>query len=203
MRVVVATLLFCLFGFSDAQAHAVHRQQETGWGDNSVAAWSDPYYAKVKTQPAVKGFTIARRGDLDRTRSPVHLVTNKIQDRLPQAQSQAPSFAPVTHQEATQVVAHPSGCPARLFCGCGTALELLGVAVRKLWWVPNWYAFPKVSPAAGTAAIFGTHHVAAVRQVDGDRVLLYDPNSGGGLTRVHWIPISRVTAFVDPRGARL
>ena len=102
----------------------------------------------------------------------------------------------------TEIVAHPSGCPRIAFCGCGTALELLGTPVRALWLAANWYRFPRASPAPGTAAIFGRHHVAAVREVAGNEVLLYDPNSGGHLTRVHWIPISRVTAFVDPHGHR-
>lgn len=97
-----------------------------------------------------------------------------------------------------QIVPHPAGCPARLFCGCGAALEIFGRNVRDLWLVSNWYRYPRAEPAPGRAVIFGTHHVAVIRQYYGDgTALLYDANSGGGLTRVHRVRIAGL-AVVDP-----
>jgi hypothetical protein len=67
-----------------------------------------------------------------------------------------------------QIVQHPAGCPARLFCGCGASIEAFGRSIRDLWLVSNWYQFPRTAPAAGMAVLWGTRHVAIIRQYNGD-----------------------------------
>src|ERR1041385_7700939 len=34
---------------------------------------------------------------------------------------------------------HPSGCPARAFCGCGASVEVFGRPVRSLWLAAAWF----------------------------------------------------------------
>jgi hypothetical protein len=123
------------------------------------------------------------------------------------AQQQPVVAADALHQEAKasryamgggEIIQHPAGCPVRLFCGCGASIEVFGHSVRDLWLVSNWYRFPRAAPAAGMAVLWGTHHVAVIRQYFGDgTALLYDANSGKGLTRVHRIRIAGL-AVVDP-----
>jgi len=97
-----------------------------------------------------------------------------------------------------QIVAHPAGCPHYLFCGCGTALKVFGRPIRDLWLVANWYRFPRAAPAAGRVVLWGKRHVAYIMTAYGDGTAeVYDPNSGGGLTRVHRVSIAGLTV-VDP-----
>lgn len=109
--------------------------------------------------------------------------------------------AEITHQRpANTVVAHPAGCPARAFCGCGTAVRLLGSPVRSLWLAANWLRFPRAAPAPGMAAA-RRGHVFAIEQVLGNgKVLAYDPNSGGRKTRIHVRSLAGYTV-VNPHGA--
>ena len=91
----------------------------------------------------------------------------------------------------------------RLFCGCGASIEVFGHSVRDLWLVSNWYRFPRAAPAAGMAVLWGTRHVAIIRQYFGDgTAMLYDANSGRGLTRVHRIRIAGLSV-VDPHPGRV
>ena len=113
------------------------------------------------------------------------------------AQYSAARFSRVV-ATAGEVVSHPAGCPRSQFCGCGVAVRVFGSPVRDLWLVQNWYRFPRAQPAAGNVAILGSRHVAYILQAYGDgTATLYDPNSGGGLTRVHRVSL-RGWAVVDP-----
>jgi hypothetical protein len=104
-----------------------------------------------------------------------------------------------TAASSAEVVSHPEGCPRSLFCGCGVSVRVFGHPVRDLWLVQNWYRFPRAEAAAGNVAILGSRHVAYILQAYGDgTATLYDPNSGGGLTRVHRVSL-RGWAVVDPR----
>lgn len=107
-----------------------------------------------------------------------------------------------------QIVAHPDGCPRRLFCGCGAAKrlkEVWGIIVekpRELWLAANWYRFPRSAPAPGTVAV-RRHHVYVIEAYLGDgKVLAYDANSGGGKTRIHVRSIAGY-AIVKPSGTAL
>lgn len=86
---------------------------------------------------------------------------------------------------AAQIVAHPAGCPARAFCGCGASIEVFGRSIRDLWLARNWLRFPPAEPAPGMVAV-RRHHVFVIREVRGPgMVLAYDANSGGRRTRIH------------------
>jgi hypothetical protein len=123
------------------------------------------------------------------------------------AQDQLVVAAGTPHQEEKalhyamgggEIIQHPAGCPVRLFCGCGASIEVFDHSVRDLWLVSSWYRFPRAAPAAGMAVLWGTRHVAVIRQYFGDGTALrYDANSGKGLTRVHRIRIAGL-AVVDP-----
>lgn len=104
------------------------------------------------------------------------------------------------HARADEIVAHPAGCPARLFCGCGASVEIFGHPVRELYLVQNWRRrYPRAFAAApGMAVLWGNRHVAVIRQSYGDgTAMLYDANSGGGLTRIHRVSIAGLT-IVNP-----
>ncbi len=99
---------------------------------------------------------------------------------------------------AATIVAHPAGCPWVNFCGCGVSVRAYGHPVRALFRAAAWHRLRTTTCAAGTVAIFGSFHVAYVEQCDGAAALMYDPNSGGRLTRLHWVK-TRGLKFVDPR----
>lgn len=92
-----------------------------------------------------------------------------------------------------EIVAHPSGCPHYLFCGCGTALYLLGSAVTRggLAIAANWLRLPETTCATRMAAARRGHVFAIINCLPGNRALAYDPNSGGGKTRIHIVSLAR------------
>jgi hypothetical protein len=113
----------------------------------------------------------------------------------PMSQQQVSWFQPVrdmytgighaAYTIAERIVAHPSGCPARQFCGCGASIEVFGHPVRGLYLAANWYKFPRAQPAPNTVAV-RPHHVFVLKQhVEGTKWVVYDANSGKHLTRVH------------------
>lgn len=110
-----------------------------------------------------------------------------------------PAQARHRHRAAdSTVVAHPSGCPWRAFCGCGAAVRVFGRPVRSLWLAANWLRFPRAYPAPGMVAI-RRHHVFVLEQdLGGGRWLTYDANSGRHMTRVHARSIVGYTV-VNPR----
>jgi hypothetical protein len=100
--------------------------------------------------------------------------------------------------DAGTMVAHPAGCPARAFCGCGVADYVFGRPVRSLWLASAWRRFPRTSPAPGMVAVWHGH-VAAIIATHGDgTALVYDPNSGHHATRIHRRDIRRAV-IVNPR----
>ena len=83
------------------------------------------------------------------------------------------------------VLPHPPGCPRRAFCGCGASVEVFGRAIPSLYLAANWLKFPKATPGPGMVAA-RRGHVMVIRQyLGGNRALVYDANSGRGLTRLH------------------
>lgn len=96
------------------------------------------------------------------------------------------------------VVAHPSGCPSRSFCGCGAAVRIFGRPVRELWLARNWFKFPRTSPASGMVAVRRHHVFVLEAHLGGDVWQVFDANSGGHATRIH--PRSIVGyVIVNPR----
>jgi len=105
------------------------------------------------------------------------------------------------HERHHAVVAHPAGCPRRSFCGCGVAKYVFGAPIRSLWLARNWFRFPRAAPGDGMVAVRPHHVFAIIRNLGGGRVLAYDPNSGGHMTRIHERSL-RGYAVVNPHGRR-
>lgn len=112
------------------------------------------------------------------------------------------AISPVENNRG-QIVGHPAGCPHIAFCGCGVSVWAFGHSVRSLWPAAAYYRFPRDVAANGNVVIYGRHHVAGIIQSYGDgTALLYDPNSGGHLTRI-WRRSIRGATIVNPHGARV
>lgn len=87
--------------------------------------------------------------------------------------------------EADHIVSHPSGCPRIAFCGCGVSVKVFGHPVRSLFLASNWFRFPRAIPGPGMVAV-RNHHVMLILAYDANgNATVYDPNSGGHLTRIH------------------
>jgi hypothetical protein len=100
---------------------------------------------------------------------------------------------------SSQIVSHPSGCPARLFCGCGASVNLYGHPVRELFLAANWYKFPRTLPAPNTVGV-RRHHVFVLKQhISGSIWMVYDANAGRHQTLLHPRSISGYT-IVNPHG---
>jgi hypothetical protein len=96
-----------------------------------------------------------------------------------------PGLDRVMAEGAGRVVAHPPGCPARAFCGCGAAVRIFGRPIRSLWLARNWLRFPSVAPSPGVVAVRRHHVFVLERQISGWIWLVYDANSGGHRTHIH------------------
>jgi hypothetical protein len=100
----------------------------------------------------------------------------------------------------------PRGCPQR-YCGCATSLKVFGRIRPELNLAANWLRkFPRTTPAPGMVAARGGHAMVLLEDRGRDRNgrrqwLVYDPNSGHGLTREHVRSIAGF-AVVNPH-ARL
>lgn len=99
-----------------------------------------------------------------------------------------------------QIVPHPTGCPARSFCGCGAAVRIFGKPVRSLWLAANWFKFQRAQPSPGMVAV-RRHHVFVLEQhLNGNVWLAFDANAGRHLTLIHPRSIAGY-AIVNPHGA--
>lgn len=88
--------------------------------------------------------------------------------------------------ESVQVVDHPPGCPRRAFCGCGVSVKVFGRPIRDLFLASNWRRFARAFAGPGMVAV-RNHHVMYIISTDGSgNALVYDPNSGGHQTRIHY-----------------
>lgn len=108
-------------------------------------------------------------------RQPVEASRSQAEPAVTRNASQQEVKAPHYAFGGGEIIQHPAGCPVRLFCGCGASIEVFGHSIRDLWLVSNWYRFPRAAPAAGMAVLWGTRHVAVIRQYFGDgTAMLYD-----------------------------
>lgn len=101
----------------------------------------------------------------------------------------------------SRVVDHPAGCPRRLHCGCGAAVRVFGAPVRALWLAAAWFKFPRAAPAPGMVAVRPHHVMVLEGELRPGVWLVYDANSGRGLTRIHARAIAGWT-IVNPHGGR-
>ena len=96
---------------------------------------------------------------------------------------------------AEVVGGRPAGCPAR-FCGCASA-KYLGIKHDgRLNLARNWLRFPRAEPGPGMAVV-RNGHVAIIIGGSHGRWVMFDPNSGRGLTRKHVRPL--FGKVVNPR----
>lgn len=93
--------------------------------------------------------------------------------------------------------AHPPGCPRRAFCGCGASAFLFGTPVRNLFLASNWLKLPRATPAPRMAAARRGHVFVLLEHREGSVWKVYDANSGGGKTRIHYRSIAGFT-IVNP-----
>lgn len=87
---------------------------------------------------------------------------------------------------------HPSGCPRRLFCGCGTALEVFGRHRRDLWAARAWFRYPQASPGPGMVAV-RRHHVFVIKQYLGNGMVLAIDHNGG--RNRSWLRVRSLAGF--------
>lgn len=86
---------------------------------------------------------------------------------------------------APRILPHPPGCPRRLFCGCGAAIEVFGKPIRHLWLAANWLKFPPAQPGPGMVAARRGHVMVIRRYLGNGKALVYNANGGGGKTWLH------------------
>ena len=101
----------------------------------------------------------------------------------------------------------PAECNIRIrgrlipYCGCGVSLKVFGKVIPELMLALNWKRkFPRTSPAAGMVAAKSGHVFYIVSVIDSSTVVAYDPNSGGGRTRIHERSLHGYTV-VNPHGS--
>ena len=134
-------------------------------------------------------------------------VTKFCGDRYcPQGQRQAAArevrYGKSAYHANTVIGARPAGCPSR-YCGCGLSLKIFGKIRPELNLAWNWVKyFPRTSPAPGMAAARRGHVMGLLSHVGGNDWLVYDANSGGGLTRQHVRSI-RGYVIVNPHASRM
>jgi hypothetical protein len=78
----------------------------------------------------------------------------------------------------------PAGCP-HAYCGCGASLHLFGRIIPALNLAANWFRFPRAAPAPRMAAVRRHHVFVLERHIGGNAWIVWDANSGKGLTRIH------------------
>lgn len=109
------------------------------------------------------------------------------------------SKAPI-ETAAVIVGGRPAGCPRR-YCGCGVSLKVFGKIIPELNLALNWKRkFPRTSPAPGMVAARSGHVFYIKEVIDSGTVIAYDPNSGGGKTRIHERSLRGYTV-VNPHGS--
>lgn len=112
----------------------------------------------------------------------------------------APRARRARSRAATVVGRRPPGCPQR-YCGCALSLKYFGRIVPALNLALNWARrFPRTAPAPGMVAARSGHVMMLKEHRRGPIWLVYDPNSGGGKTRLHERSIAGFTV-VNPRAA--
>lgn len=111
----------------------------------------------------------------------------------------AVAFIALAGPAEAAIVNHPSGCPARAFCGCGAAVRVFGRPVRELWLAANWFKFPRAMPAPGMVAVRRHHVFVLEHQINGNVWMVYDANSGRRQARIHERSLSGYT-IVNPHG---
>ena len=132
------------------------------------------------------------------TRAASRAASARVERPRADRQAREASYGPQRASNGESYLPHPPGCPARAFCACGAAYRIFGKAIRQLWPVSAWYAFPRTSPAPGMVAIPHRHHLFVLEyQVEGNNWMVSDYNSGGHQSRRQVQNIARAV-IVNP-----
>lgn len=100
---------------------------------------------------------------------------------------------------SSAVIGHrPAGCP-HAYCGCALSIKNFGKIIPSLNIAANWKGFPVALPAPDMVAARTGHVFQLIEHVSGSIWKVYDPNSGGGQTRIHERSIAGYTIH-NPRG---
>jgi hypothetical protein len=142
-----------------------------------------------------EGVTSSKRGEMIARQLGFGAAQKRYSPRASAIRLRSASYG---GQVGGQLVAHPSGCPRRAFCGCGAAVRIFGQPVRALWLAAAWFKFPRAPPAAGMVAVRRHHVFVLEAHIGGSTWLAYDANSGGHATRIHARSIAGY-AIVNPR----
>lgn len=96
----------------------------------------------------------------------------------------------------------PAGCP-HTYCGCGVSLKVFGKIRPELNLAWNWARYFQHEPVARVGLVAVRHgHVMQIVGGGEGRWVVYDPNSGGGLTREH-VRDLRGYVFVNPHATKM
>jgi hypothetical protein len=84
---------------------------------------------------------------------------------------------------------------------------IFGTPIRVLWLAKNWLRYPPDKPGPGMVAVHVNRdrfhgHVLAIIKVSGKRALVFNPNSGGHKTRIHWVTLAHLKARYSIRNPR-
>lgn len=180
------------------------RQQQTanqlGWED-----WNAPQRPTRQAQQRGKRVAVTQRAPHRQQTRLAPAVAKTVFGEAVRSADTVTRTAVNVARGAAEILPHPAGCPARLFCGCGAAVHLFGTTrpagMGNLWHTSGWLRMPRAAPAPGMAAV-NSRHVFVIEQVLGNgMVVAYDANSGGGKTRRHVRSLAGFTV-VNPHAGR-
>lgn len=203
MRLLVATLLLCLFAIP---VHAKPSPMVTEFSGDRYSARvaqvaPQPRRAQVRYLYRVKKHPMRHPAPRSRPRQAPGVVAPMT---LGYGLRREIGYAAGMPRDITGlsrgavVGGRPAGCPSR-FCGCGASLHLFGRIIPALNLAANWLRFPRTSPAPNMVAARRGHVFVLKRHIAGNTWLAFDANSGGRLTRIHPRSIAGF-AIVNPHG---
>lgn len=180
LRILLAAAVLCALTFN-AEARQRHRVIVADPGCNVIFPCED-------VAPSVRGERIVKSmGGFGSAQKVYKPRQSAIESRQRVA------------EVSPAIVAHPSGCPSRAFCGCGAAVRVFGTPIRSLWLAANWFKFPRSAPAAGMVAVRSHHVFVLEADLGGGLWQVYDANSGGHQTRIHARSLAGYV-IVNPHG---
>lgn len=185
MRSILAALMLCLFAMSsNAEAHRYHHYRHVV---HVVApkAWSFT---------DLFGVTIDQHTDQRRTRSTIHPVAHKFQDRLPQEQSFGFPPIPPPVQLGSNDTSRPSDCYGIAWCGCWLRNHL-GLADKSLNLAANWAHVGRATEAHVGAIVVWSHHVGLITGQASNGGWIVTSGNDGNRVRTRVLSVSRAIAF--------
>jgi len=169
-RITLCILVyFGLFALDSAYAHHYHYRHHR----------HHYYRQKVVAERAWSLFSFFQQPQQQQTQS--HLRPQQQPQRKSRPQR---IIARLREFGNAQMLAHPAGCPFRLFCACGAAVDL-GLDPRTHMAARSYYRYPVSQPEPNTVAVRPHHVFVLKRHIEGLLWLVADYNSGGHASRLH------------------